>query len=53
MTQAWDAAGGVAIRVDATPTIGVGHLVRQVALAEELAGRGVPLTFYGDRKSVV
>lgn len=42
-----DAEARVAIRVDATPAIGVGHLVRQVALAEELAARGVDVAFFG------
>lgn len=38
----------VAIRCDATTRSGVGHLVRQVALAEELVGRGHGVRFVGD-----
>ncbi|MBG0813534.1 PseG/SpsG family protein [Planomonospora sp. ID82291] len=38
----------IGIRCDAGPLIGVGHLVRCVALAEELAGRGVQVVFLGD-----
>ncbi|MBB5870610.1 spore coat polysaccharide biosynthesis predicted glycosyltransferase SpsG [Allocatelliglobosispora scoriae] len=38
----------VGIRCDAGATTGVGHLVRCVALAEELTSRGVPVLFLGD-----
>ncbi|GAA1638653.1 PseG/SpsG family protein [Catellatospora bangladeshensis] len=38
----------VGLRCDAGATRGVGHLVRCVALAEELAGRGVRPVFLGD-----
>jgi spore coat polysaccharide biosynthesis predicted glycosyltransferase SpsG len=38
----------VGIRCDAGARRGVGHLVRCVALAEELVGRGVPVTFLSD-----
>ncbi|GAA2891912.1 hypothetical protein GCM10010517_56320 [Streptosporangium fragile] len=38
----------VGVRCDAGPLIGVGHLIRCVALAEELALRGVAVTFLGD-----
>ncbi|HEX4814857.1 MAG TPA: hypothetical protein VFV66_19115, partial [Nonomuraea sp.] len=37
----------VGFRCDAGPEIGVGHLVRCVALAEELRGRGVEVVFLG------
>lgn len=36
-----------AIRCDATARGGVGHLVRMVALAEELTGRGITVSFRG------
>lgn len=36
------------VRCDAGPAIGVGHLVRCVALAEELVGRGLGVVFLGD-----
>ncbi|MBB2909530.1 spore coat polysaccharide biosynthesis predicted glycosyltransferase SpsG [Streptosporangium becharense] len=42
------AAPRVGIRCDAGPLIGVGHLVRCVALAEELVSRGAAVTFLGD-----
>jgi spore coat polysaccharide biosynthesis predicted glycosyltransferase SpsG len=38
----------IGFRCDAGGTTGVGHLVRCVALAEELVDRGVPVTFLGD-----
>nr|WP_296063600.1 spore coat protein [uncultured Actinoplanes sp.] len=38
----------VGIRCDAGPRTGVGHLVRCVALAEELVARGVGVRFLGD-----
>lgn len=38
----------VGIRCDAGAITGVGHLVRCVALAEELTGRGIPVLFLGD-----
>ncbi|RZU51743.1 spore coat polysaccharide biosynthesis predicted glycosyltransferase SpsG [Krasilnikovia cinnamomea] len=38
----------VGIRCDAGPRTGVGHLVRCVALAEELVGRGVTVHFLSD-----
>ncbi|MEU4578152.1 hypothetical protein [Nonomuraea sp. NPDC023979] len=38
----------VGVRCDAGAAIGVGHLVRCVALAEELRSRGVPVTFLGE-----
>jgi spore coat polysaccharide biosynthesis predicted glycosyltransferase SpsG len=38
----------VAFRCDAGPAIGVGHLMRCVALAEELTGRGVDVIFDSD-----
>lgn len=38
----------VGIRCDAGPTTGVGHLVRCVALAEELRSRGVAVHFLAD-----
>lgn len=37
----------VGIRCDATPSAGVGHLIRCVALAEELRARHVEVTFLG------
>lgn len=37
----------VAIRVDATPESGVGHLVRMLALAEELTSRGHLVSLHG------
>jgi spore coat polysaccharide biosynthesis predicted glycosyltransferase SpsG len=39
---------GVGIRCDAGPRTGVGHLVRCVALAEELTARGVDVHFLSD-----
>ena len=36
------------MRCDAGPATGVGHLVRCVALAEELVGRGLGVVFLGD-----
>lgn len=38
----------VAIRCDALRRLGVGHLVRQLALVEELVSRGCPVTIVGD-----
>ncbi|GIF15227.1 PseG/SpsG family protein [Actinoplanes teichomyceticus] len=38
----------IGIRCDAGPRTGVGHLVRCVALAEELTGRGVDVHFLSD-----
>ncbi|NUO58116.1 MAG: spore coat protein [Hamadaea sp.] len=38
----------IGIRCDAGPTTGVGHLVRGIALAEELTSRGVRVVFLGD-----
>lgn len=38
----------VGFRCDATPGQGVGHLVRCIALAEELVDRSVPVLFLGD-----
>jgi spore coat polysaccharide biosynthesis predicted glycosyltransferase SpsG len=38
----------VGVRCDAGPRTGVGHLVRCIALAEELRGRGVDVLFLGD-----
>ena len=48
-----DRAGGrsglrVGMRCDAGTQIGVGHLIRCVALAEELVSRGVDVVFLGD-----
>ncbi|WP_205315429.1 hypothetical protein, partial [Nonomuraea lactucae] len=40
--------GRVGVRCDAGGACGVGHLVRCVALAEELTGRGVEVCFMGD-----
>ncbi|WP_336213036.1 PseG/SpsG family protein [Nonomuraea sp. LPB2021202275-12-8] len=40
--------GRVGIRCDAGPAIGVGHLVRCVALAEELCARGTEVVFLGE-----
>lgn len=37
----------VGIRADATPTMGVGHVVRCLALAEELLERGAEVTLLG------
>ncbi|MEV0235709.1 hypothetical protein [Nonomuraea sp. NPDC050786] len=39
---------GVGFRCDAGVRSGVGHLVRCVALAEELCARGVPVVFLGE-----
>lgn len=49
LTQAGEAGsvawgGSVIIRADAGPAIGVGHLIRCLALAEELGGRGYQVT---------
>ncbi|MFC4010676.1 PseG/SpsG family protein [Nonomuraea purpurea] len=38
----------VGLRCDAAPASGVGHLVRCVALAEELCARGVEVVFLGE-----
>ncbi|WP_027346625.1 PseG/SpsG family protein [Hamadaea tsunoensis] len=38
----------IGLRCDAGPTTGVGHLVRCVALAEELRSRGAEVVFLGD-----
>lgn len=37
----------VAIRTDCSPTMGVGHLLRSLAFAEELTGRGHRVTLLG------
>jgi len=37
----------VGIRADASPLIGVGHVVRCLALAEEFIDRGCPVTLFG------
>ena len=42
-----DPAQRVGIRCDARAAIGVGHLVRCIALAEELVGRGHEVVFFG------
>ncbi|MGW4473984.1 PseG/SpsG family protein [Nonomuraea sp. NPDC004354] len=42
----------VGIRCDAGTTIGVGHLIRCVALAEELRARGTRVSFLGDMGSL-
>lgn len=44
--------GTVAIRCDAGPAYGVGHVMRCVALAEEFAGRGYRIVFVADLASV-
>ena len=38
----------VGFRCDATPVAGVGHLIRCIALAEELVARSVAVLFLGD-----
>jgi len=38
----------VGFRCDATPTTGVGHLIRCIAFAEELVARSVAVLFLGD-----
>ncbi|TWP35072.1 PseG/SpsG family protein [Leekyejoonella antrihumi] len=38
----------VALRCDASPTLGVGHVVRCLALAEELQARGIEVLLLGD-----
>jgi spore coat polysaccharide biosynthesis predicted glycosyltransferase SpsG len=43
-----DRVVAVGFRCDATPTTGVGHLVRCIALAEELVDRSVAVLFLGD-----
>lgn len=45
--QAQRAPLTIAVRCDATRAGGVGHLVRQLALIEELAGRGHRVSFQG------
>lgn len=42
----------IGMRCDAGPTTGVGHLVRGIALAEELTARGVQVIFLGDTGGV-
>lgn len=42
----------VVIRADAGPLLGVGHVMRCVALAEEIAVRGYPVTFVADLAEV-
>ena len=37
----------VAIRTDCAPEMGVGHLLRSLAFAEELTGRGHRVTLIG------
>lgn len=41
-------AGSVAFCCDAGRVLGIGHLMRCVALAEEVAGRGVPVLFVAE-----
>ena len=48
MTTPTDRRPTVGVRCDAGPATGVGHLVRCVALAEELVGRGLGVVFLGD-----
>ncbi len=48
MTSLADRRPTVGVRCDAGPATGVGHLVRCVALAEELVGRGLGVVFLGD-----
>ena len=38
----------VGIRVDGSATMGVGHVVRCLALSDELRRRGIPVSLYGD-----
>jgi spore coat polysaccharide biosynthesis predicted glycosyltransferase SpsG len=45
--------GRVGIRCDAGISMGVGHLVRCVALAEELTSRGLEVVFFSDLGGVV
>lgn len=42
----------VVLRCDATPTIGVGHLVRCLALGEELMSRGCTVTLVGELSNI-
>jgi spore coat polysaccharide biosynthesis predicted glycosyltransferase SpsG len=42
----------IAFRCDVGPSIGVGHLMRSLALAEELAARGIEPLFAADVESV-
>jgi spore coat polysaccharide biosynthesis predicted glycosyltransferase SpsG len=42
----------IGVRCDAGPTTGVGHLVRGIALAEELTSRGAQVVFLGDTGGV-
>lgn len=39
--------GPIVLRSDAGGTYGVGHVMRQLALADELRARGVPVLFWG------
>ena len=48
MTSTADRRPTVGVRCDAGPATGVGHLVRCVALAEELVHRGLGVVFLGD-----
>ena len=48
VTSLADRRPTVGVRCDAGPATGVGHLVRCVALAEELVGRGLGVVFLGD-----
>jgi spore coat polysaccharide biosynthesis predicted glycosyltransferase SpsG len=42
----------IGLRCDAGPSIGVGHVMRNIALAEELAARGLEPVFFADTVSV-
>jgi hypothetical protein len=48
VTSLADRRPTVGVRCDAGPATGVGHLVRCVALAEELVSRGLGVVFLGD-----
>ena len=48
VTSLADGRPTVGVRCDAGAATGVGHLVRCVALAEELVGRGLGVVFLGD-----